>query len=137
MAYHSVQYFLLFLPAVWLVWAAAPKKWRPGVLLAASLYFYWRSSGFAVVWLLGLSALVWVLGLAIHRADGLFAAARGALDPPARKALKKQAAALKRCLRVPGVAGLVLSYYLNTSAGAAVVLCCAAVYFVTLPLRRR
>ena len=36
-----------------------------------------------------------------------------------------------------GVAGLVLSYYLNTSAGAAVVLCCAAVYFVTLPLRRR
>ena len=38
---------------------------------------------------------------------------------------------------VCGVAGLVLSYYLNTSAGAAVVLCCAAVYFVTLPLRRR
>ena len=36
-----------------------------------------------------------------------------------------------------GVAGLVLSYYLNTSAGAAVVLCCSAVYFVTLPLRRR
>ncbi len=38
---------------------------------------------------------------------------------------------------VCGVAGLVLSYYLNTSAGAAVVLCCAMVYFVTLPLRRR
>jgi len=38
---------------------------------------------------------------------------------------------------VCGVAGLVLSYYLNTSAGAAVVLCCAAVYFVTLPLRRK
>ena len=106
MAYHSVQYFLLFLPAVWLVWAAAPKKWRPGVLLAASLYFYWRSSGFAVVWLLGLSALVWVLGLAIHRADGLFAAARGALDPPARKALKKQAAALKKPLLGLGVAVL-------------------------------
>ena len=35
-----------------------------------------------------------------------------------------------------GVAGLVLSYYLNTSAGAAIVLCAAAVYFVTLPLRR-
>ncbi|MBQ7052612.1 MAG: metal ABC transporter permease [Clostridia bacterium] len=38
---------------------------------------------------------------------------------------------------VCGVAGLVLSYYLNTSAGAAVVLCCAAVYFVTLPMRRK
>jgi len=38
---------------------------------------------------------------------------------------------------VCGVAGLVLSYYLNTSAGAAVVLLCAAVYFATLPLRRK
>ena len=38
---------------------------------------------------------------------------------------------------VCGVAGLILSYYMNTSAGAAVVLICAAVYFVTLPLRRK
>ena len=38
---------------------------------------------------------------------------------------------------VCGVAGLILSYYLNTSAGAAVVLCTALVYFVTLPLRRK
>ena len=38
---------------------------------------------------------------------------------------------------VCGVAGLVLSYYLTTSAGAAVVLLCAAVYFATLPLRRK
>ena len=36
-----------------------------------------------------------------------------------------------------GVAGLILSYYLNTSAGAAVVLCAALTYFVTLPLRRK
>lgn len=36
-----------------------------------------------------------------------------------------------------GVAGLVLSYYLNTSAGAAVVMVAAALYFITLPLRRR
>ena len=38
---------------------------------------------------------------------------------------------------VCGVAGLALSFYLNTSAGAAVVLLLAAVYFVTLPLRRK
>ena len=38
---------------------------------------------------------------------------------------------------VSGVVGLIASYYLNTSAGAAVVLCCAAVYFATLPLRRK
>ena len=38
---------------------------------------------------------------------------------------------------VCGVAGLALSYALNTSAGAAIVLLCALCYFVTLPLRRR
>ena len=38
---------------------------------------------------------------------------------------------------VCGVTGLILSYYINTSAGAAIVLCCAAVYFATLPLRRK
>ena len=38
---------------------------------------------------------------------------------------------------VCGVTGLIASYYLNTSAGAAVVLCCAVAYFVTLPLRRK
>lgn len=38
---------------------------------------------------------------------------------------------------VCGVLGLVLSYYLDTSAGAAVVLLCALVYFATLPLRRK
>ncbi len=38
---------------------------------------------------------------------------------------------------VCGVCGLVLSYYLDTSAGAAIVLLCAAVYFATLPLRRK
>ena len=38
---------------------------------------------------------------------------------------------------VCGIAGLILSYYLNTSAGAAIVLLCALVYFISLPLRRR
>ena len=38
---------------------------------------------------------------------------------------------------VCGVTGLIASYYLNTSAGAAVVLCCAVAYFATLPLRRK
>lgn len=38
---------------------------------------------------------------------------------------------------VCGVCGLALSYYLDTSAGAAVVLLCAAAYFATLPMRRK
>ena len=36
-----------------------------------------------------------------------------------------------------GVVGLILSYYLNTSAGAAVVLVSAMIYFVTLLLVKR
>ena len=35
-----------------------------------------------------------------------------------------------------GVGGLVMAYYLNTGVGAAVVLCAAVCYGVTLPLRR-
>ena len=38
---------------------------------------------------------------------------------------------------VTGVAGLVLSFYLDTSAGASVVLLLTGVYFLTLALRRR
>ena len=38
---------------------------------------------------------------------------------------------------VCGVTGLILSYYLDTSAGAAGELLCAMVYFATLPLRRK
>lgn len=33
---------------------------------------------------------------------------------------------------VAGVSGLIISFYLNTSAGAAIVLCAAAIYFITL-----
>ena len=36
-----------------------------------------------------------------------------------------------------GIIGLVLSYYLDTAAGASVVLLLSAVYFATLPFRRR
>lgn len=35
-----------------------------------------------------------------------------------------------------GIAGLVAAYYLDTGVGAAVVLCAAAVYGITLPLRK-
>lgn len=38
---------------------------------------------------------------------------------------------------ISGVAGLALSYVFNTSAGASVVLVAAAIYFLTLPLRRK
>ena len=36
-----------------------------------------------------------------------------------------------------GIAGLVAAYYLDTGVGAAVVLCAAVCYGITLPLRRR
>ncbi len=36
---------------------------------------------------------------------------------------------------ISGISGLILSFYLNTSAGAAIVLCAAALYFATLCAR--
>lgn len=38
---------------------------------------------------------------------------------------------------VSGVAGLVAAYYLSTGVGAAVVLCAAVIYAVTLPMKKR
>lgn len=108
MAYHSALYFLLFLPLVWLLWALAPQRLRPAVLLGGSLWFYWCGAGYGIVWLLGIAAVTWGLGLALGRVDALCAAARPSLDPPARKAQKKQAAQLKGGLLTLGVTGLVL-----------------------------
>lgn len=108
MAYNSAIYFLVFLPIVWALWALAPQKYRAGVLLGASLWFYWCGAGFGILWLLGIAAVVWALALALGRADELCAGVRPALDPPARKALKKQGGALKRGLLTLGIAGLVL-----------------------------
>ena len=108
MAYHSSVYLLLFLPLMWALWALVPQKYRAGVLLGGSLWFYWCGANYGIVWLLGIAAVVWLLGLAMGRTEALCAAVRPALDPPGRKALKKQAAALKRCLLVSGAAGLVL-----------------------------
>ncbi len=62
------------------------------------------------------------------------------LPAAAARNLAKNAAGYARwsvlIAMVSGVAGLVLSYYLNTSAGAAVVLVAVTIYFATLPLRR-
>ena len=44
MLFNSVEYLLLFLPAVVLLHFAAPPRWRWAVLLAASCVFYGRWS---------------------------------------------------------------------------------------------
>ena len=76
MAYHASVYLLLFLPPVWALWALAPQKYRAGVLLGGSLWFYWCGANYGIVWLLGIAAVVWLLGIAMGRAEELCAAVR-------------------------------------------------------------
>lgn len=62
MAYHSIQYFVLFLPLVMLLYSLFPKKKRWAVLLAASLAFEWMFSSFMIVFNLVVVAISYTAG---------------------------------------------------------------------------
>lgn len=112
MSYNSFIYLFIFLGVSWALWAVLPQKWRPGVLLGASLLFYVATAKRFVVYILVAAAIIWVTGLLLGRLDGLFAATKTALPgPPERKALKKQVASLKKWVVGSG-AVLVLGIFL-------------------------
>lgn len=52
MAYHTAVYLFLFLPAVLLLYQAAPGKWKRAVLLAAGYVFFWSFSKKLVIFLI-------------------------------------------------------------------------------------
>ena len=58
MSYNSFIYLFPFLSVSWLLWALAPQKWRPGVLLGASLVFYYASTQRYIVYILLAAAVV-------------------------------------------------------------------------------
>ena len=111
MSYTSFGYLFLFLPLVWLLWAVLPRRARPAVLLAASLFFYWMSAGRYILWILAAAGVTWLVGLILGRVDDLLTTARAELSPPGRKAMKKQAGAVKR-LAVGGGAAILLGVFL-------------------------
>lgn len=106
MSYNSFAYLFLFLGAVWLLWAVLPRRMRPGVLLAASLFFYWATARRYIVYLLVLAAVAWVVGRQLGRLDALYAETGPDLPAPKRKALKKKVAVLRGSTLAAGTAVL-------------------------------
>ena len=79
MSYNSFIYLFVFLVIAWLLWAFAPQKWRPGVLLGASLVFYFASTKRYIVYILLAAVIAWSVGLLLGRMDELLAETRPAL----------------------------------------------------------
>lgn len=96
MSYNSFIYLFVFLAVAWGAWAVLPQRGRPFVLLAASMVFYLVSARQYVLYILAVAAVAWAVGQQLARLDALFAAAKPDLAAPARKAMKKQVASLKK-----------------------------------------
>ncbi len=134
MAIYTNLYLLIFLPLTLLLYGLAPQRYRPYILLAASLFMYFTLSGWLVVLLVLTSAFTWGIGrwlgrlqderdvrlkeLKAQKAQGSLTADE---ERNARTACKK--AAHDRCLRVLLLGLLVLLgilfyvQYYNFTAG--------------------
>src|SRR4051794_32998522 len=64
--FSSVTFLFFFLPPVLLAYHAAPRAWRNGLLVAASLLFYAWGAGPFVVMLLASMAANYAIGLRIE-----------------------------------------------------------------------
>lgn len=62
MNYTSITFLVYFLAPAYVLWRLAPQKFRGWVLLAASMVFYWLSSGAMVQLILLTSAVTWQAG---------------------------------------------------------------------------
>ena len=104
-SYFSIAVIGAFLPAVVLVYALAPRRVRPVVLLAASYLFFWSISGALLVFLLVSTVSVWALGLLLGR---LQTRRRGALAVPGcdRKACRRF---YRRAMRGVVAGGVILN----------------------------
>ncbi|MBB5216309.1 MBOAT family O-acyltransferase [Parapusillimonas granuli] len=68
MVFTSLEFLTLFLPLFFIVYAAAPRSWRNGVLLLFSWIFYgWWSPAYLLLFI-GLIVLSWAGGLALGAA---------------------------------------------------------------------
>ena len=83
MSFHNLSYFA-FLPVAAVCYLKAPKKVQPGVLLAASLWFYWCNRPTAQSWGLGWQLLPMVLLVAVSLFCWALGRAIQAAQPPRR-----------------------------------------------------
>lgn len=105
-AYLSLTVLGVFLPATMLCYQVAPRRARPGVLLAASYLFFWLMSGELTVYLALSTVSIWALGLAL---DGQIRRRARALKEPGtdRRAVKR---AFARRMRAVLAAGVTLNF---------------------------
>lgn len=70
MLFSSPVFLFLFMPLLLLLYWSAPRSWRNGILLVASIVFYvWGERFFFVVMLASIAAN-WLIGLALDALDG-------------------------------------------------------------------
>ena len=69
MSYHLMDYFVLFLPIVLLIYQIVPKKVRPVVLLLANYVFFYMISGLLVVYMLLSTIFTHYIGLWIENIE--------------------------------------------------------------------
>ncbi len=63
LSYCSLDYLLVFLPVVMILYQIMPQKIRRFVLLAAGYAFFWYISGFLFLWNIAVAVSVWLIGL--------------------------------------------------------------------------
>lgn len=62
-SFFSIQYLVLFLPAVILLYSLMPRKAKPYLLLFSSLVFFYLISRKLIVYLLAMIGLTYPLGM--------------------------------------------------------------------------
>jgi hypothetical protein len=61
LSYCSLEYLVVFLPAVLILYQILPKKARRYWLLAASYLFFWYLSGLLVLWNVALAVIIYLI----------------------------------------------------------------------------
>lgn len=88
-SFFSLQYLVLFLPAVLLFYSLTPKRGKKYTLLLASLVFFFLISRRFIVYLLATILSVWLFGLWLARLHARRDAEVKAAEKPQRKAIKR------------------------------------------------
>ena len=99
-SYCSIEYLLVFLPAVLLGYLVLPKHLRRVLLLAASYGFFWYLSGPLLLWHVAVCAAVWLIGLRMKHVLSSRGEALGQIERKDREARRRVREAYSRKLRM-------------------------------------
>ena len=140
-SFFSLQYLVLFLPAVLLLYALAPKNGKRLVLLGTSLLFFYLISRRYILFILGAIVIIWLFGLLLEHMNVRRDAEVKAAEKSQRKAIKHRWQVRSRL--VLGLAALVLigtllvmkySYFFLTNVNDLFGTDFLELYFLVLPI---